>query len=60
MPFIIGIKIIAVNDAHRVVELQPVLEAQSAPGVAFQHPAGLHLRPDPGRDLHVLSGRQEI
>ena len=33
MSLIVRIKVVAVNDSHRIVELQTVFEAQAAPGV---------------------------
>ncbi len=54
MPLIIREEIIAVDDPHRVVQLQAVFKAQPAPGVDLEHPAFVDLGPDAGRYLDRL------
>ena len=51
MSFVVGIKIITVDDSYGVIQLEPVFEAQAAAGIEFQYPAFFHLRPDTRRDF---------
>ena len=55
MALVIGIKIVAVNDAHGVIELQTELKAQTASGIKLQHPALFHLCADAGGNFHSLT-----
>ena len=55
MTFIVRIKIIAVNNPHRIIQLQTEFKSQAASWIAFQHPLLIHLHTDPGRNLDGLS-----
>ena len=52
------IKIIAVNNTHRIIKLKAEFESQSTPRVTFQHPVFFHLHPDSCRYLYRSSRRQ--
>ena len=38
MTFVVGKEIIAVNDSHCVIQLQPEFKSQSASRITFQNP----------------------
>ena len=43
MTLVIRIKIVTVNNAYRIIQLQTVLETLPASRVEFQHPTVFHL-----------------
>ena len=58
MPLIVRAVIVAVDDADRIVHLQPVFKAKPAARIKFQHPAVFDPYPHAGGDFDRLSGFQ--